>query len=616
MKRILTLLLALAMLFCLTACGGDEAGTPTGENTGATTNTTESTNGSTDGTQDSTQDTVENTAGGNQDNTQGSTGNSTGGNQGNSQGDGNQGNQQGTTDSTTETNPPSTTVPPSAEPVDCAALTSKYSGRWYLKGYSDIYIDISRQGNDEAMRIDATGISLPGDEVTSTSYTLYPVLVDGYDGWYHGTEIPFSVWNEWLAKKQISLNGTSITMGGKTFVKDAGTKDKYTGKFCKAALGTWYLDKNPDVRIEIKVCGGNEHDGDYYSINTISLNLTTLQHSKNDFCTITAAKISDWEKLGISVSNNKLVISNSYGTKSFNREPTYPTETPTEPPTTNPQPVRVSGVQISKTTLSLKVGDTQQLTATVSPSNADNKNVTWSSNNSSVAQVSSAGKITAKGEGTAVITVTTKDGGYTASCNVTVSVIHVNGVSLNQTALNMTVGKSQQLTATVSPSNADNKNITWSSSNNSVAQVSSTGKVTAKGIGSAIITVSTVDGGYTATCTVTVQSPPAAEQLSDVLIIRGTHTISNQTINTDIYITSTGVATFNNVTVNGNIYCYGQLKCSGCTANNVYAYAYGSMMSCGVFDGTHGKISGGISCNKITILDNALDYAFSKWGKK
>ena len=103
---------------------------------------------------------------------------------------------------------------------------------------------------------------------------------------------------------------------------------------------------------------------------------------------------------------------------------------------------------------------------------------------------------------------------------------------------------------------------------------------------------------------------------TEVLIISDTQSISNTTIDTDVYITSTGVATFNNVKVKGNIYCYGQLKASNCTANDVYAYAYGSMMSCEAFDGTHGKISGGISCNKLTILDNALDYAFNKWGKK
>lgn len=110
--------------------------------------------------------------------------------------------------------------------------------------------------------------------------------------------------------------------------------------------------------------------------------------------------------------------------------------------------------------------------------------------------------------------------------------------------------------------------------------------------------------------------PPVPEPATDVLIISNTQTLSTQTIDTDVYITSTGNAIFENVTINGNIYCYGQLKCSGCNANNIYAYAYGSMMSCGAYDGTHGKVSGGINCNELKILDNALDYAFSKWGKK
>ena len=109
-----------------------------------------------------------------------------------------------------------------------------------------------------------------------------------------------------------------------------------------------------------------------------------------------------------------------------------------------------------------------------------------------------------------------------------------------------------------------------------------------------------------------VSEPPVS---SGDKIITGSESISNTTITGDVYITSTGVATFSNVTVNGNIYCYGQLKCSGCTANNVYAYAYGSMLSCGAFDGMHGKISGGLSCNNMVIRDDALNYAFAMWGK-
>ena len=228
---------------------------------------------------------------------------------------------------------PPTTAPPATEVTDYAELTKKHSGRWYLQGYSDIYIDIALLDDYDAMYIDATGISLCGDTATSDSYILYPSLIDEYTG-YHGMDISFEGWDESLEKKQISLNDTYITLGNRTFVRSPGTRDKYTDTFCKEALGTWYLDKNPDVQIVISIIGGNEDSGDYYGIDTKSLDLTTLQYSKNDYCTITAAKTSDWTNLGISVSNDILTISNAYGIKTFYREPRYSTE----PPVTEPEP--------------------------------------------------------------------------------------------------------------------------------------------------------------------------------------------------------------------------------------------------------------------------------------
>lgn len=356
--------------------------------------------------------------------------------------------------------------------------------------------------------------------------------------------------------------------------------------------------------------------------------------------------------------------------------------------------IAVTGVSVSPTTASISVGGTQQLTKTISPTNATNQNVTWSSSNASVATVNSSGLVTAVAAGSATITVTTVDGGKTANCAVTVTgssslpspwatsdigavgatgsagysgstftvagsgadvwdvadefryvyqqisgdvtitarvaslgntnawakagvmirnglganVAHalsavtpssglafqrrvtsggvsthtagptglapywvrlqrsgntftssvstngtswttvgsetismstsvyvglivtshsdgilctatfdnvnvsttanvpVTGVSVSPTSTSITVGGTQQLTATVAPSNATNKNVTWSSSNTSVATVNSTGLVTAVAAGSATITVTTVDGARTANCTVTVTS--------------------------------------------------------------------------------------------------------------
>ena len=164
--------------------------------------------------------------------------------------------------------------------------------------------------------------------------------------------------------------------------------------------------------------------------------------------------------------------------------------------------VAVTGVSLNKTSLSFTgTGSSQTLTATVSPSNATNKTLTWSSSNTSVATVSN-GVVKAVGFGTATITAKSNNG-KTASCSVTVNPIAVSGVSLNKTSLSFTgTGSSQTLTATVSPSNATNKTVTWSSSNTSVATVSN-GVVKAVGFGTATITAKS-NNGKTASCSVTV----------------------------------------------------------------------------------------------------------------
>ena len=174
--------------------------------------------------------------------------------------------------------------------------------------------------------------------------------------------------------------------------------------------------------------------------------------------------------------------------------------------------VPVNRVLLNKTSTTLTVGNTETLTATVEPANATNKAVTWSSDNSGVATVSN-GVVTAVTPGTATITVTTEDGSKTATCAVTVTAatVPVTGVSLNKDSLALGVGDSETLTATVKPEDATNKAVTWASSNSTVATVDQNGVVTAVAPGTATITVTTVDGGFTATCAVTVRPdiPPA-----------------------------------------------------------------------------------------------------------
>jgi len=166
----------------------------------------------------------------------------------------------------------------------------------------------------------------------------------------------------------------------------------------------------------------------------------------------------------------------------------------------------VTGVVLNKTLMSLTAGGSETLTATVSPSDATIKEVTWSSSNQSVATVDGNGKVTAVSDGTSVITVTTDNGNFKATCTVTVgnTTVAVTGVSLSSSSVTLT-SDTEVLTATVSPDNAVNKNVTWSSSNTSVVIVSN-GVLTPISAGTAIITVTTEDGRFTATCSVTVKA--------------------------------------------------------------------------------------------------------------
>ena len=259
---------------------------------------------------------------------------------------------------------------------------------------------------------------------------------------------------------------------------------------------------------------------------------------------------------------------------------------------------KVTGVSLNKDSLTLDVGASDTLTATITPDKATNKNVTWSSDNENVVTVEN-GKVTAVGTGSATITVTTEDGGKTATCSVTVNApattittqpsnvtvtegetatfsvaatgsgtltyqwqqstdngstwtdisgatsssyttqaattdmngyqyrckvtgtggeatsnaatltvtaatVPVTGVTLNKTSTSLYVGDTETLTPTITPDNATNKNLTWSSDDTSVATVDASGLVTAVSAGTATITVTTEDGAKTATCTVTV----------------------------------------------------------------------------------------------------------------
>jgi uncharacterized protein (TIGR02145 family) len=158
-------------------------------------------------------------------------------------------------------------------------------------------------------------------------------------------------------------------------------------------------------------------------------------------------------------------------------------------------PIGVASISLDKAILALYIGDEYSRKAAVLPANATDKAVAWSSSDPGKVAVTN-GKVAALAEGT--VTITARAGEKTATCAVTVTSIAVADISLDKATLWLDVGEKSTLKATVLPANATDKAVTWSSSDESIATVSSTGLVTVVSAG--IATITATAGGKTATC--------------------------------------------------------------------------------------------------------------------
>ena len=167
----------------------------------------------------------------------------------------------------------------------------------------------------------------------------------------------------------------------------------------------------------------------------------------------------------------------------------------------------VTSITLNKTSISISEKEEKTISVTsVLPDNANDKTYTWSSSNESVATVNTDGKVTAVSKGTATIKAIANDGsGKFGSCSVTVNRL-VSSIELDKTSITIYNGKTETISATVTPSSATNTSVSWTSSNSSVAKVSSSGKVTGTSRGTATITATAKDGsGANATCEVEVK---------------------------------------------------------------------------------------------------------------
>lgn len=176
--------------------------------------------------------------------------------------------------------------------------------------------------------------------------------------------------------------------------------------------------------------------------------------------------------------------------------------------------VSVTGVTVAQDAHEVEVGGTTQIKATVEPSDATDKKVSYKSSDDKVATVDDSGVVTGVKAGSAEITVTTNDGEKTAVSTITVTAktIAVTGVTLDKSTLSLEVGSTATLNATIAPSNASYKTVKFTSSDDAIATVDDKGKVTAVKAGTADITVeSLADGSKTAKCELTVTAAAPAK---------------------------------------------------------------------------------------------------------
>ncbi len=364
-----------------------------------------------------------------------------------------------------------------------------------------------------------------------------------------GTE-PQKTWNVSVsAKTQIGLNKTEITLKeGEGSASLAATVTPDTGK-----VVTWKSDdpsvivtpgdgntatvtakktgstRNAIIRATVKNVRDENVEttctvhvtSDAVQVDSVTLNKTTLALTVGGSETLTATVLPEtaenktltWTSSvpGVATVEGGKVTALAAGetvitAKTANGKTATCTVTVTAGGTTT---VPVTGVTVTPATLSLVVNGTSTLTAAVAPANATNRAVTWSTSAPAVATVDAAtGVVKAIAVGTATITATTADGNKTATCTVTVTAaatnVPVTGVSLS--AKTLVIGKNitKNLKATVAPANATNKNVTWVSSNKTIASVDAKGNVKGLKKGTVTITATTADGAKKATCAVTV----------------------------------------------------------------------------------------------------------------
>ena len=174
--------------------------------------------------------------------------------------------------------------------------------------------------------------------------------------------------------------------------------------------------------------------------------------------------------------------------------------------------INVEGISLDRSELTLGKDRNEKLTVTITPTDATNKDVLWESRNEEVAKVNTNGLVTGIDEGETYIVATTVDGLYQDSCLVSVTITHVEGVSVKQRSITVSKGRNELLSANIAPDNATNREVQWESRNEDIVTIISVVPIgpvstilfSAVEEGETYIVVTTADGSYQDSCLVTI----------------------------------------------------------------------------------------------------------------
>lgn len=406
------------------------------------------------------------------------------------------------------------------DPINAISYTeAKFSQvkdkKWYLNGYSNVYLHFYIETNDLGTynRVDTYNCDLS----LNSGFTVK----NYYDGGL-GENIAFAnadvipvpdyYWKFYLDDNILILHNTQTN----EFYQFTASPQKNAKALQQLTFndvkGKWYIKGSNTSYIDFVDANKYPGDTDICNIKATNIDLEKMVQSKTNMNSGRGSIRSHCFIYDIKITNGELtmtnIINDDSGTLTFVREPAY---------------VPIAEFTLDKTQITRSISDKSELYlySQLTPHYATNSEIVWSSSNTDVISIFSTdratydesknGKIRCDlsviSPGVTIITAETSDGKHFASCVITILPVNATGISIDPAYAIVEKGKELQLTATVVPDNATNKNVVWESNDSTVATVSSKGVVKGVSTGSAMITAKTSDGTAVAVCTIVVANP-------------------------------------------------------------------------------------------------------------